>query len=236
MSNSKNVNVAEKNVNATENKDASWSLKEMYEIVNKLELKPNQIVNLGIGLPTGLADFTDETIFLQSENGLLGIGHFPAAENEDADIVNAGKRPVSILNGGCFFDSSESFSMIRSGKIDITILGGMEVSQFGDLANWTIPGSTIKGMGGAMDLVVGSKRVVVFMRHFNKQGQSKLTKECHFPLTGKKVVNRLITEYGIFDFDFEGNVSLKYKPKSLELEKIISAVPFDLNTSEVVNL
>ena len=186
------------------------------------ELGDRMNVNLGIGLPTLLANHASECrdLLLQSENGLLGIGPYPLAGEEDPDLINAGKETVTAVPGSSFFDSAESFAMIRGGHIDLAILGGMEVSENGDLANWMVPGKMVKGMGGAMDLVVGARRVVVMMEHLTRSGESKVKRECTLPLTGRGVVDRLITDLAVFDFPTGGGMVLVELQPGVTLELV----------------
>lgn len=200
----------------------AWTNDEMCRIAAEMEIRDGLFVNLGIGMPTNIPNYIPKHIKVcfQSENGMLGMGSFPYPGEEDADLINAGKQTITALPESSYFDSAASFAMIRGSHVDLTILGALEVSETGDLANWAIPGKMIKGMGGAMDLVANIKRVVVLMAHNSKDGAPKLVNKCSLPLTGVNVVDRVITDLGVFDIKDSKTYLIK-KADDITVEEII---------------
>jgi 3-oxoacid CoA-transferase subunit B len=190
------------------------------------EVKDGMFVNLGIGIPTLVANYIPQgvNVVLQSENGILGMGPFPYEGEEDADLINAGKQTVTLLNGSSIFDSAMSFGMIRAQKVDLTILGAMEVSENGDIANWKIPGKMVKGMGGAMDLVASAKNIIVAMQQVNKAGESKLLPKCELPLTGIRCIKKVVTEMGVYEIVKGGGFKLLERAPGVSVEQIKNAV------------
>lgn len=188
------------------------------------EVEPGFVVNLGIGIPSHVANYVPASmeVMFQSENGLLGVGAFPTESEVDPDLINAGKQTVTTVPGASFFSSADSFAMIRGGHVNLTILGAMEVDETGSIANWMVPGKMVKGMGGAMDLVAGARKVIVAMQHADKDGNSKLRKRCTLPLTGINCIDKVVSDYGVFDVTKDGFVLKEYAP-DLTPEKVLAA-------------
>ena len=208
-----------------------------FEIAKRIakELKNGYYVNLGIGIPTLISNYIPKNIsvIMQSENGLLGMGPFPKKENVDADLINAGKETITTLEGSSLFDSAESFAMIRRGRVNLTVLGAMEVSQNGDISNWKIPGKMVKGMGGAMDLVASAKNIIVAMMHTNKKGESKLLSNCTLPITGIKCVKKIVTNLAVIDV-VNGQFVLRERAPGVTIQEVVRATEGDLVVPEFV--
>lgn len=210
----------------------AWTNDEMCRIAAEIEIKDGMFVNLGIGMPTNIPNYIpkDIQVTFQSENGMLGMGPFPYAGEEDADLINAGKQTITALPESSYFSSADSFAMIRGSHIDLTILGALQVSSNGDLANWAIPGKMIKGMGGAMDLVANIKRVVILMSHVAKDGSAKIVNQCSLPLTGTQVVNSIITDLAVFEIKNDKLLLVKHAPStSIDEIKAKTECNFEIN-------
>lgn len=210
----------------------AWTNDEMCRIAAEIEIKDGMFVNLGIGMPTNIPNYIpkDIQVTFQSENGMLGMGPFPYAGEEDADLINAGKQTITALPESSYFSSADSFAMIRGSHIDLTILGALQVSGNGDLANWAIPGKMIKGMGGAMDLVANIKRVVILMSHVAKDGSAKIVNQCSLPLTGTQVVNSIITDLAVFEIKNDKLLLVKHAPStSIDEIKAKTECNFEIN-------